>query len=278
MADSKPFIIDDSTPTDLTHRFVADGEVKGRGLVPRDYSTHPQGYCVSAPPAEIKLIPRSDWSAMIKEGNERKSFLSHIRRRANNGQPIPSLDQNQSNYCWAHSATMSLIILRARANLPYKRLSAYAVGCKIKNFANQGGWGAQSCDFIRDQGVPDTDHWPEKSWSRSNDNPETWKNAAQHKILDGWWDLASPQYSRNLTFDQMMTLLLMRVPVIIDLNWWSHSVLALDPAEPEPGSFGPKGINSWTDQYGDLGEFTLQGSRGHPDGAVAPNIPLLSAA
>ena len=68
----KPFIIDDATPVDELF-------LRPRGLVPRDYSTEPQP--MFAPPSEIKLIPRSEWSARIKEQDERESSLEHIFKR-----------------------------------------------------------------------------------------------------------------------------------------------------------------------------------------------------
>jgi hypothetical protein len=68
----------------------------------------------------------------------------------------------------------------------------------------------------------------------------------------------------------MMTLLLMKIPVVIDLNWWGHCVVALDAEEIERGSFGPLIWNSWTDSWGENGTAVLQGSKGIPDNAVAP--------
>lgn len=262
-------------------RLYIDVENCATGLIPRNYETHPQGCYASAPPAEIALIPKSEWSARIKEMVDTKSRLSDLRLIANNGQPIPSLDQNDDRwpmrdphwgYCWAHSSTHAVTTVRMIMGLPYVPLSAFAVAATIKNGRNEGGWGAQSLDFITERGVPSQEFWPQKEASLKYGTPECWANAALHKVTEGWIDLATPQYDRTLTFDQMMTLLLSRTPVVTDFNWWGHSVMALDPVEIEPGSFGIRIWNSWSDTWGDKGMGVLQGKKAIPDGAVAPRV------
>jgi|SRR6185436_8636588 len=249
-----------------------DGGMKG--LVPRDPVTQQPGMYAAIPPANITLIPRGEWSDRIKDGERTKSFLSHIVRRGDGGNRIPSLDQNGQGYCWAYGSTSALLALRAKANQPYVRLSAHAVACKIKNFRDEGGWGALSMDFMLKNGVPSTDTWPEKSMSRANDRPETWKEAELYKPVDPFMDLASPVYNRDLSFDQMMTLLLQRIPVVIDLDWWGHCVVALDPVEPSPGKFGPRIWNSWGDGWSDGGMAVLLDAKGRPSNAVAPTSAI----
>lgn len=258
------------------HLFDADqqvnGERKARGLVPRDYTRHPVG-SVSGSMAyavDMPTIPRSEWSARIKEMVETKSRLSDMRLVGNGGQPIPSLDQNGQGYCWAYSTTMAVMMLRMIMNLPYVRLSAHATACVIKNFRDEGGWCGLSMERQVSHGTPSVEFWTEKSMSRSHDKPETWANAALHKVTEGWVDVQAAVYDRNLTFDQVMTCLLCRVPVAADFNHWSHSVCLLDPVEVEPGSFGVRLINSWTDSWGDRGMAVMQGGKAIPDGAVAP--------
>lgn len=248
---------------------IVNGEQKACGLIPRDFTRHPVGsHGAPAFSVDMPLIPRSEWSARIKEMVETKSRLSDMRLIGNNGQSIPSLDQNGQGFCWAYSTTMAVMMARVVANLPYVRLSAHATACMIKGFRDEGGWCGLSMERQMSHGTPSVALWPEKSMSRSNDRPEVWANAATHKVTEGWVDLAAPVYDRNLTFDQAMTLLLCRVPLACDWNWWSHSTCMVDPVEIESGSFGMRGINSWTDSYGDRGMFVLQGSKTIPDSAV----------
>lgn len=248
------------------------------GLIPRDYASFPQGCYASAPPAQIKLIPRTEWSERIKDMEATKSRLSDIRLRGNYGKAIPSLDQNSGRndgkwgYCWAHSTTHAIMLVRAAANMPYVPLSAFAVAATIKNGRNEGGWGAQSLDFITERGVPDQRFWPQNNVNLANGTAECWANAALYKPVEAWADLASPQDVRDLTFDQMATLLLQRIPVVVDLYWWSHSVCAMDLVETSPGQFGIRILNSWSDSWGDQGTGVLAGSKAIPDGAVAPTV------
>ena len=254
---------------------VIDGTHQRGGLIPRDYIKHPQGCMTLAPPynaVEMPLIPRSEWSDRIKDLEATKSRISDMRMTGNNGSMIPSKDQNGQGYCWAYSTTRAAEMLRMIAGLPYVALSAHAPACKVKNFEDEGGWCGLSLEFITKNGVPSEKFWPAKSMNRKYDTPETWENAALHKVTEAWVDLNAAVYDRQLTFDQMMTLLLSRVPVVTDFNWWSHSVLAVDPVEIEPGSFGPRIQNSWTDGWGENGMGVLQGNKGIPDGAVAPRV------
>jgi hypothetical protein len=283
---------DDFLITDDNYRSVcfdqqADGERFAMGLIPRNYSTMPvgslEGSVTFAQAADVPLIPMNEWPDRIAFKVTGKSQLSDIRNTANNGQPIPSLDQNGRGYCWAHSATAAAILLRAVSGMPYVRLSAYAVACIIKNYRDQGGWGAQGLDFIRERGVPSVDYWPEKSVSPLNDKPETWENAARHKVSEGFIDLDAAQYDRRLTFQEVGTCLLCNIPVVSDFNWWGHSVCAMDLVDVEPTRaatdprrYGVRIWNSWRDSWGTNGTGVLTGSKAIPDGATAPRSIVLS--
>jgi hypothetical protein len=162
------------------------------------------------------------------------------------------------------------MLLRAVMGQPYVKLSAFMVASIIQNYRNEGLWGAASLEFIEKNGQPSDSLWPEGRVDPRLDTQAMRAEAAKHKITGDWADLTAAVYDRNLTFDQVATLLLSNVPVVGDFNWWGHSVILMDLVEVEPGSFGVKGLNSWGDDWGDVGEFTLQASRAIPDGAVAP--------
>ncbi len=286
---------------------VVGGERKSRGLIPRDYATYPVGYLDCAPPlaaVDMPLIPRSEWSERIREKVASKGQLSDVRNVGKFGQPIPSLDQNGKGYCWFHSGTSCVMLLRAAMNQPYVSLSAYAGACVIKNYRDEGGWGAQGLDFLTERGVPSEEFWPQRSMSRTNDRPETWANAALHKVTEGFVDLQAAQYDRKLTFDQVGTLLLCNVPVIGDFNWWSHSVAIMDLVEgsqlygtlrdasgklvgvpvidaafgsdPVAAGYGVRILNSWGDSWSENGAGLLAGSKAIPDGATAPRSTIPS--
>jgi hypothetical protein len=255
---------------------VVNGEVKGHGLVPRDYSIYPKE--MFAPPSDIKIIPKAEWSDRIKAQLAAGTRVSDIRNTGNNGQQIPALDQNGQGFCWFYSNTGVVTLVRAINNQPYVRFSAHAGACKVKNFRDEGGWCGLSAKFWKEQGCPTVALWPEKSMSRSNDKPEVWANAALHKVTEDWIDLTADVYDQNLTFEQVVTLLLSGVPIATDYNDWSHSVCTMDVVEVEAGSFGTLLLNSWTDGWGDKGTGIRRGRQAIPDGAVALRVTGASAA
>jgi len=257
-----PAIIDDSTTFD---RLVS--ATHARGYVERDYRLYPAE--MFAAPTAVKLIPRSEWSARIKERKLLKVGLRAIRETMADGKPHASYDQNGQGYCWSYSGIAADTYARGAAGMPYRRLSAHAVACKIKNFKDEGGWCGLSAEFLAKNGCPTVAEWPEKSMSRAYDTPATWEAAKLNRVADQVVDLTRAVYDRNLSFDLVVSLLLADVPVQVDFNWWSHSVCAIDVDEVEPGSFGLVIHNSWTDAWEDRGTATLVGDRAIPDGAVA---------
>ncbi|MBN9522261.1 hypothetical protein J0H58_27710 [bacterium] len=257
-----PFVIHDTTGNDLLFPTSF-----GRGYEERDYARYPAE--MLAAPTQIQKIDRSEWSARIKERKQLGVGLRFVRERMNDGRPHVSLDQNGQGYCWSYSGAHAVMYSRAAAGMPYRRLSAHAVACVIKGFRDEGGWCGLSAEKYAKDGCPTVQDWPEKSMSRSYNTAAVWEVAKLNRVADQVVDLTRAVYDRNLSFDLVVSLLLVNVPVQIDLNWWSHSVCAIDVDEVEPGSFGIVIQNSWTDAWGDRGLGTLQGNRAIPDGAVA---------
>ena len=252
-------ILDDSTPDHVVYPPGC-----GRGAVQRDYSIQPTE--VFASPDEIDLIPRSEWSARIKEMEEQKSRVSDII----NAVGIKPMTQGNSNYCWAHSTVNAVRAVRAINNQPAIDLSAFAVASTIKNGRNQGGWCGLSAEFLRERGVPSTEFWPQGDF-RGRWTEKVAENASQHVVTEDFLDMQRQAWDRDLTFDQTMTALLRRWPLALDFEWWGHSVCGLDPVEPEPGSFGFLIWNSWKG-WGDNGMAIIRGNKTRTMGAVAIRV------
>ncbi len=268
-------VIDDSTNNDVLFPKI-DGNRMGHGYDPSQVVVTPerptlQGLFGDAP-GQLKIIPRSEWDARFEEQEALQSSLEHVRMRGNYGKMIPSLDQNGQGYCWNYSVTGAVTILRALANLPYVRLSGHANACLIKNFRDEGGWGALAADFVMKNGTPSTKFWLEKSMSPSNNTPEMRANALEHLVTEDWSDQNRAPYDRSLTEEQRATLLFNNIPLIGDYNWWGHSIMELRWYRIERGSWGPKILNSWTDGWEDNGMSTLRGSKAQSDGAVALRV------
>lgn len=287
-----------------------DGLPRAYGLIPRNYHTHPLGCYGGIIPytaVDMPTIPRDQWTERAAKQIADKARLSDIRNIGKNGQVMPSTDQNGRGYCWFHSGTSCTLLLRASANLPYVDLSAYAGACVIKNFRDEGGWGAQGLDFIMSRGIPSSEFWPQRAVSRTHDNPATWANAAKYKVSEGFIDLAMAQYDRNLSFEQVITCLLVGIPVVGDFNWWGHSVALMDAVngnnmrdktrsdsgkkatvalfeaiwginDPVLAGWAVRIWNSWGDSWSSDGTGVLAGNQAIPDGATAPRSVLAHAA
>jgi hypothetical protein len=310
LSDKEPVIGDHNWQDHVDPHSDADGTRK-KGLIPRNYATHPTGCYrgevgLDAVPDLVSFSP-SDFPAMIKELVDTQSRLSDFRAKGGpNGGMIPARDQNGRGYCWRHSPTSAQLLIRARDDMPYVDLSAYAGACLIKNYRDQGGWGAQGLDdLINGLGDPSSEFWPQRATDRKYDTPAMRANAKLHRISEGWIDMGAAQYDRNLSFNQVITCLLCRVPVVADLSWWGHSICYMDAVDgnqmrpftrgesgklvqlhefrlvwgiddPVTGGIGVRQLNSWGDSWGERGAGILTGQKAIPDGATAPRVATWS--
>lgn len=270
---------------------VINGEVKGRGAVPRDYDVQPPE--TFSPPSEIKVYSEQELREIIREKDAKKSRNSDILRAAG----IRSMDQGQFGYCWGHSVVGAVQGARAAQGLPHEDLSAFAVCATIKRGRNEGGWCGLAMQFVREKGVPTVARWPQGDADyRKYDKPEVWADAKTNIVTEDYVDLTREVYNQNLTFMQALSCLAQNFFIAMDFNWWAHSVLGCDPVDlsnadirdddsgklitgPQlvamldvTSGFGVRDRNSWTDSYGEQGFFVLTGSKAIPDGAVAIRV------
>ncbi len=239
-----------------------DGKIRMTGGKPRNYNTHPVG-SYGTMPAYANVTPMTDEEiqAAIIRKNADHSWLSDLREVGMYGARIPSRDQNGKGYCWMHSGVSADLLCRARDNQPYADLSAYAGACIIKGYRDEGGWGAEGVQWMQANGMPTSKTWPQQSMSRTNDTPAMRQEAQLYKPTGVWADL-NPNDDRALA-----TCLCKNFPVVVDFNWWSHSVCACRLI-----SWKPLKIliwNSWGDSWSEQGMGELAGSKASADGQVA---------
>lgn len=261
----REIVINDSNYSDFVDPIV-DGEGRKRGLIPRDYSDVPVGAIYGAKPFDLPLIPEDEWEDRLQERIKQKAQLSDLRNVSGpDGGPIPSRDQDGVGYCWGHSGTSAVMLLRAAMGLPYVDLSAFSVCAPIKDFRDQGGYCGQGVEFMAKYGIASADVWPNQSRDRSLKNaPAVLASYKLHQVTE-WMDL-DPHNMKA----QLVTCLLSGIPVATDFNWWGHSVASVDLVKIKP--FRTRIWNSWGDRWSDNGMGILEGSKAVPNGAICPRV------
>lgn len=267
-----PMMVTDNLTPELND--PAGGRKKG--LLERNFKTHPVGYATKGNVFDLPLMSDAEIEAAIKRKDADKSWIDNVRDRGNKGGRIPSRDQDGKGYCWAHSSTSATLCVRALNNQPYSDLSAYAVACIIKGYRDEGGWGAESLAFIAERGVPSSKFWPQQSMSQGNDNANTWDDAKKHRITE-WMEIdpTSKDAPRMLA-----TCLCNNIPVVSDFNWWGHSVCTVRLKAWGGGGPNLKTTiwNSWGDGWSSYGMGDLQGAKALPDAMIAPRVTVAAFA
>lgn len=237
------------------------------GLIPRDYARHPVGSYAAAPEfPDDQLIPEAEWPERLAELRATKSGLLDLRELYYDF--LKSLDQDGLGLCWAFSTTKAVMYVMALMGLPHTRLSAWYVAGMIKGWRDQGGWGAASLEFVVNKGVPAESFCPD--YDRRHATPEAAADALNHKVTE-WWDGSdNPAKAQK----QLVSMLLSRVPCVVDLNDMGHSMCAIDI-----DSLSPLTIvydNSWGTNGDPKGLYRGTGPRARPDGLVIPRVTLPS--
>lgn len=211
--------------------------------------------------AEIPRIPRSEWSARIREKKATRSNISnHQKWNCDNQGSFPT--------CWAAGtcqAYSTARVLQMGSVAHHVRISAMSLAVPISG-GRSGGYEGDAVRYLTEHGGVDSKLWGYTDPSRKNNEPEVQKNRELHKALEAY---------ECDGFDDFATACLLNFPATVSYNWWSHVVMLTDLVEIEAGSFGFLIRNNWGDSYGDKNEHGFGGyavfreGRGTPSGGYA---------
>lgn len=222
----------------------------------------PYGEGVGATFEPSWLIPESEWKERIEEREKTNRTIRALKEYKN----VPSLNQNGTNYCWAHGPTCCMQIVQLQSGEELKPLSAVSVAAPIKNFQNVGGWGDQALNYIRANGINEVKDWPINKIDRRYFTAEN-KEKAKKNLCQEWLDL------KPKNFNELMSCLLRGIPVAVAFMWWSHLVTAVD-AVIDNGEVCPVIWNSWSDDWGDKGLSVIKGNKKFADEQIAPLVRM----
>jgi hypothetical protein len=209
--------------------------------------------------AEIPTIPRSDWSARLKEQFERRARVSDY-------QTWPSDNQGAHPICWAAGTVAAASTGRVIQGLPFVRLSAGCIATEVTGGVSSGGYEGNAVKVINKRGVPSAEVWGYQS-SRPTGSAAEVAASREHFVgLEG---------HECEGFDEFATAWLLTLPTTQSYNWWRHVVMGCDLVEIEAGSFGVRIRNNWGESYGAKNEHGVGGyavfreGKGTPSGGFA---------
>ncbi len=254
-------VIDDANFPQFASSLVGDGvEVNAAGelrMLSAMERKAPYG-SVSTPFefSGLPLIPRSEWSARLKEQKERRARVSDYC-------DFPAYNQASTNYCWANGPCQAATTKRRIQGLPYVQFSAASIAAPIKGYRNQGGWGEDACEYLAKNGACRTELWPNAEINRARDNAESQADRLNFKVLE-WIDCPTAKM-----FDYVVSACILSLPGAAAYSWWGHLVMGSDAVEIEANSFGLRIRNSWgawgaKNEFGEFGFEVYREGKGTP--------------
>ena len=218
------------------------------------------------------VYPRSEWVDRIHAGYG--NFLSDLVKE----QGIPVKNQDGLGYCWVYGSTTTVEVARVKAGLPHVELSPESVGGPCTGWRNQGGYAAQAFTQLESHGACENSFMDQANSLNWRAWKKGWQaNALKHTVTR-WYDIGN----EFPIFDEVISLLLNKIPVAAGLDWWGHLIIFMDPIILPDGSVGVLARNSWGKDWPNVpgvsqdGWFCLDEDSASPDGAAAPIVVNLA--
>lgn len=202
------------------------------------------------------IIPRSEWSRLIKEQKA-------ARRRVSDFQNFPPHDQDGLPSCWrngsAHAGTTSRVI----AGNPYVELSANSLCPEISY--RSGGYEGDSAEYMHKYGAVSTAKWPNNDTSIKS-GPDIDEDRHHHMAMELYY-LEGDAEQR---FAQYATAALLGYCMALAFDRWSHVISGGDLVEISADVFGGWNRNNWGN-WGDKNDYGQPGYLVQQEGAWTPS-------
>lgn len=245
------------------HTLLGDGKVVYAGGEPRLLSRTPppanldrRSYSTAFGDA-LQVIPRGEWSGLLKEQLERKARVSDL-------QNFPPHDQDGLPTCWANGPAHAATTARVMQGLPYLEMSACSVAVPISG-GHVGGNEDTAVEYAAKHGWCSTKVWPNNSTDRGKLNDSTCNEDRQHHMALEWIYLGS-------RFENYATAALLGLPMAVAYNDWSHVVALCDLVEIEAGHYGLRIRNNWGN-WGAKNDYGFPGYAVFAEGARSHGCP-----
>lgn len=236
---------------------------KSKGLIPRDFKSHPVGSLSYAPRMVMKTYPRDEWKDRIKEKTAAKSWIwDRCKNR------IPILDQDGYGWCWNHSLAGAAMCAREAANLDFVQLSPCSLGYVVGWDMNSGAWIGDALKAIQQHGICASPPFPMLTHDPRYWDAKAQQIAAMHKFQ--CFDLDS-----NI-WDELVTCALDNIVHDNGIHDWGHSTYGGVEMRWNDSKNRPemRQVNSWNKTWGEDGTYWVwEGSQHYPNDAYAILVP-----
>jgi hypothetical protein len=202
------------------------------------------------------IIPKSEWSARIKEKKERKT-------RVIDQQNFKAHDQNGFPSCWRNGPAHAATTRRVMDGLPYVEISAMSL-CP-EHSPHTGGDEYDAGQALVKYGGASVDVWGNNDSNMRLTDTDPVKQSRKHHVLSAMYSLNSDE--------EFATACLMtpQFTIAMAFNRWSHVISGGDLDEPESGVFGMIDRNNWGESYGYKNAFGFGGYNFFQFGGWSPS-------
>lgn len=253
-------IYDDSNYKELLgdgEKIHAGGDIRILSAMPKPLGHDTRAY--SKPFADVvPVIPRNEWSHLIKEQKAQK-------RRVSDFQKFKSHDQNGLPSCWRNGPAHAATTARVMQGLPLAYISACSLCPDIS--PRVGGYEGNAIKSLVEIGGATQDVWSNNDTNMAlTRTPAVIESRKHHHALEVY---------ECEGFDEFATACLLGFPIAVAFNWWSHVISGGDLVEIEAGSYGICYRNNWSDSYGEKNDYGFGGyvlfreGKGTPDSGWA---------